>query len=102
MILLLLSLELGVELSGQSAHLGVVLVRHLINLSFMGQVSIFEGFEVILLSLSLVLLEELDLILKRVVFGDELVLVLVVGLSVYVDLDAGLLNVNLELSSLFL
>jgi hypothetical protein len=86
MVLFLLGLQLSVELPGQVVDLAVMFITHLINLSLVGLMSIFKFLKVLLLSLGLVLLELLDLLLEIIVLVDQLILVLVVGLSINMDL----------------
>lgn len=56
----------------------------------------------LLLSLGLVLLQSLDLILELSGLLDQICLIVIVFLSILMDGDAGLSNVNLQFFSLFL
>ena len=84
----------------QSSGLMVVLIGLCINLLLVLKMSILQSLKMLLVFLGLELLESLNLLPQRVIFMDDLTLIVAVLNGVIMDLDRGFSNVHLQLYSL--
>ena len=78
----------------------MVLLLQVIQTSFVGDIDLLDGLEVVLLTLSATLTECLDLLSEGVCLGDQLLLVAGVLVRIFPYLDRSVRDVDLKLAPL--
>ena len=102
MVLSLETLDASLTLCGEGVVPGCQVIGYLVELGAVTLVEVLKSMKILLVFASLELLQSLDLCLQLLSLGYELLLVLSVGVSILVDRNGGLSNVNLNLMTLVL
>lgn len=102
MIFALKPLDFLLAFVAHACHLIVVISGHLIYTVLVRLVQILDSMQMLLFFAGLVLFELLDLMAEHLSLSDELILVGTMSISIFVDSDAGLGNMNLEFFSFVL
>lgn len=100
MIVSLESVNLGAALVREAGDADVVLTGDLVDLFLVSDIGVFELMKPVLLLSRVILLEALDLAAEALVVGNQLLLVRAVLASIMLNANAGLTDVDLELTPL--